>query len=75
LNENFIISILVGKEGKLNYYFLCNFDGKSESRYKGLADYVKTFQTKTGIEISLYIDFLSFGYKEGDDFDLLVYDV
>ena len=31
LNESFIITILVGKEGKLNNYSLCNFDGKSES--------------------------------------------
>ena len=75
LNESFIITILVGKEGKLNNYSLCNSDGKSESWYKGLTDYVKTFQTKTDKEISLYIDFPSFGYKEGDDFDLLIYDV
>ena len=74
-NENFNITILVGKDGKLKDYTLCTFAGKSESQYKGLADYVKTFQTKTDIDISHYIDFLSFGYKEGDEFDLLVYAV
>ena len=37
--------------------------------------YVKTFQTKTDIEISHYINALSFSYKEGDEFDLFVYSV
>ena len=75
LNEIFNITILIGKEGTLNDFSLCYLAGKSESQYKGLVDYVKTFQTKTNNTISHYIDFLSFGYKEGDEFDLLVYAV
>ena len=51
------------------------FLAKSKNQYKDLADYVKTFQTKTDIEISHYIDFISFGYKEDDEFDLFVYSV
>ena len=54
-------TILVRKKGKLNNYSLPNFDGKSKNQCKGLADYVKTFQTKTYIEISHYIYCLSFG--------------
>ena len=68
-------TILVGKKGKLNNYSLCDFAVKSKNQYKGLADYVKAFQTKTDKEISHYIDFISFGYKEGDEFDLFVYSV
>ena len=68
-------TILVGKKGKLNNYSLCDFAAKSKNQYKDLADYVKTFQTKTDIEISHYIDFISFGYKEDDEFDLFVYSV
>ena len=60
-------TILVGKKGKLNNYSLYDFAAKSENHY------VKTFQTKTDIEISHYINALSFSYKEGDEFDLFVY--
>ena len=62
-------TILVGKKGKLNNYSLCDFAAKSENHY------VKTFQTKADIEISHYINVLSFSYKEGDEFDLFVYSV
>ena len=65
----------IWKEGKLNNYFLCYFGGELEIQYKGIADYVKTFQTKTDVEISYYINFLSFCKKEIDEFDLLVYAV
>ena len=68
-------TILVEKKGKLNNYSLCDFAAKSKNQYKDLADYVKTFQTKTDIEISHYINVLSFSYKEGDEFELSVYSV
>ena len=53
-------TILVRKKGKLNIYTLCNIARKSENQCKGLANYVKTFQTKTYTEISHYIYCLSF---------------
>ena len=60
--ESFNDTILIEKKGKLNNYSLGNFVRKLESKYKALADYVKIYPTKTDIEISHYIDFVSFSY-------------
>ena len=75
LKEAFNVTVLIGKKGKFNDYNLCTFAGKSESQYKLLGDYVKTIQTDSTSDIIHNIDFPSFNYKEGDEFDLLVYAV
>ena len=77
LNEQFRITILVGKKGTLDDYYLCTFAEKEESLYPSLADYVRTFTSDVDNSIiSHYIDFRLFtNYKEGDEFDLLVYAV
>ena len=75
LDEAFNITILIGKKKTFNDFTLCTLTGKSESQYKDLADYAKTIQDNTNKAISYSIDFSSFGYKGGDEFDLLVYAV
>jgi hypothetical protein len=75
LNKAFNVTILIGKKGRFNDYTLCTFAGKLESQYKLLGDYVKTIQTDGTSDIIHNIDFSSFNYKEGDEFDLLVYAV
>ena len=75
LNEAFRVTVLVGQKGTLNNYTLCTFAEKSESQYKTLADYVNTFTSVTSNVITHYIDFRSFFYDVGTEFDLLVYAV
>ena len=75
LNEAFRVTVLVDEKGKFDDYSLCSFAEKSESQYKSLAAYVNTFTSITSNIITHYIDFSSIGYKEGDEFDLLVYAV
>ena len=74
-DEGFRFTVLVGRPYTLMYYTLCTFAEKRESEYKDLADYVYTFTSTTSNVVTHYIDFRSFGYKEGDEFDLLVYAV
>ena len=74
-NEEFRVTVLVDKNGRLNNYSLCSFAEKSESQYKFLADYANTFTSVTSNIITHFIDFKSIGYSQGDDFDLLVYAV
>lgn len=75
LNEIFRFTFLVGKKGRFNDYSLCTFVGKTENQYKSLADYLITFTSVTSNIIIHYIEFRTFNYKEGDEFDLLVYAV
>ena len=75
LNEAFRITVLVGRKGRFDGYSLCTFAGKKEEEYKDLGDYVNSFTSVSSNIITHYIDFSSCGYKEGDEFDLLVYAV
>ena len=75
LDEAFRITVLIGKKGRFNDFTLCSFAEKEESQYKYLGDYVNTFTSITSNVIIHYIDFKSFGYSEGDEFDLLIYAV
>ena len=74
-DESFRVTVLVGKKGTFDDYTLCTFAEKSESQYSKLADYAKTFTSISSNNIIHYIDFRSFSYKEGDEFDLLIYAV
>jgi len=75
LNEEFNITIFIGKKGAFDNFTLCTFYGIAESQYKDLADYVKTIKSNTNDVITEKVDYGSFGYKNGDEFDLLVYAV
>ena len=74
-NEEFNVTVLVGKKGKFADYTLCTFAELSQDKYSQLADYVKTFSSVSSNKITHFIDFRSFNYAEGDEFDLLVYAV
>ena len=73
--ESFRFTVLVGKSGRFKDYTLCTFAEKPESKYSELGDYVYTFDSVSSNVIPHYIDFRSFGYNEGDPFDLVVYSV
>ena len=75
LNEEFNITIFIGKKGAFANFTLCTFYGIAESQYKDLADYVKTIKSNTNDVITEKVDYGSLGYKNGDEFDLLVYAV
>ena len=78
LNEAFRITVLVGKKGSFNDFSLCTFAEIKESQFQKLADYVNTFTSVTSNVVIHYINFKSIKsneYKEGDEFDLLVYAV
>ena len=74
-DEAFRVTVLVGNKGDLDSISLCSFVGKKEEQYKELAKYANTFSAVSSNLITHYIDFRSFGLKEGDEFDLLVYAV
>ena len=67
--EEFMITVIVGKPGSFNDYTLCTF---KEKKYDELGDYVKTFSSVSSDEITHFIDFYNFDYKEEQEFDLLV---
>ena len=75
LGEAFRVTVLVGFPGQLNNISLCSFVGKTEEQYITLAKYAKTFSAVSSDLITHYIDFRSFEFKEGDNFDLVVYAV
>ena len=69
-DEEFTFTVLVGPRNHFNDYTLCTFaENKQEAPYK------YSFPSVSSNEIPHYIDFRSFGYKEGTEFDLLVYAV
>ena len=72
-NEAFTVTVLVRERGKFDNYSLCTFAENTD--YKNLGDYVNTFTSVSSNLITHFIDFRSFGYKEGKEFDLLVYAV
>ena len=75
-NEAFRITVLVGRPGRFDTYSLCTFAEEKTDDYSSLGDYVSTFTSVSSDQVSHYIDFSTVeGYKEGDDFDLLVYAV
>ncbi|MBO6243522.1 MAG: hypothetical protein J6O41_03010, partial [Clostridia bacterium] len=69
-NEEFIITVLVGPKDHFNDFTLCTFAEKKQK-----ADYIYSFSSVGSNEIPHEIDFKSFNYKEGTEFDLLVYAV
>ena len=74
LDEDFNITILIGEKGRFDSYTLCTFIENSENQ-NVLGDYIETIISgKTNI-ITHYINFSSFYYEEGHEFDLLVYAV
>ena len=75
-SEEFKITVFVAKKGKLENYSLCTIVKVKESEYKTIADYSKTFISSDKSDIvDHFIDFRSFGYKAGDEFDILIYAV
>ena len=74
-DETFRITVLIGERDSFKNYNLCTFAEKKESDYSTLGDYVKTFISETSNNILHFIDFRSFSYYEGRQFDLLVYAV
>ena len=74
-SEEFKITVLVGRKNTLNSITLCSFTDKKQSDIEKLADYVKSFSSVSSDDITHYIDFRSFKYKTGEEFDLLVYAV
>ena len=73
LGEEFIFTVLIARNGKLDNVNLCTF----VERKKGekIADYENSFPSKSSDEITTHIEFRNFGYKAGDSFDVLVYAV
>jgi len=69
-NKVFMITILIGPKDHFNDFTLCTFAEKKQQ-----ADYIYSFSSVGNNEISHEIDFKSFNYKEGTEFDLLVYAV
>jgi len=65
-----MITILIGPKDHFNDFTLCTFAEKKQQ-----ADYIYSFSSVGNNEISHEIDFKSFNYKEGTEFDLLVYAV
>ena len=77
-NEEFTITVLVGKRGRFTDYTLCTFTDITKSEFEKLGDYVYSFSSVSSNEIPHYIDFRSFkekGYDVDAEFDLLVYAV
>ena len=70
LNEEFTFTVLVGPRDHFKDYTLCTFAENKQS-----AAYIYSFPSVGSNEIPHYIDFRSFNYKEGTEFDLLVYAV
>ena len=70
--EEFMFTVIVGKPGSLSNITLCTF---MEKKHEDLGDYVKSFSSVSSDEITHFIDFYNFEYKEGQEFDLLVYAV
>ena len=74
-DESFRVTVLVGQKGHFNDFTLCTFAEKKESEYSKLANYTNTFTSVSSNVITHFIDFRSFSFNEGDEFDLLVYAV
>ena len=67
-DEEFTITVIVGEKGTLSWITQCELADK-----KSYGDYSNTFISVSSNIIIHYIDFLALGYKEGTEFDLLVY--
>ena len=74
-DESFRVTVLVGDIDHFKDFNLCTFAERSESEYSKLADYANTFTSVSSNLITHFIDFRSFSYEEGREFDLLVYAV
>ncbi len=71
LGEKFTITVIVGRKGTLDSITQCDLAVNDKSQY---GDYSNTFPSSETTDVVIhYIDFYSFGYKDGDEFDLLVY--
>ena len=71
-DEEFNITVIVGKRGELDSITQCELATTVDK--KSFGDYSYTFTSSTTSNVVLhYIDFGSFKYNIGDEFDLLVY--
>ena len=70
INEEFSITVIVGEKGTLGKYTMCDlaFGDKSS-----IGKYSKTFTSISSNTIIHFINFNSFGFSAGTEFDLLVY--
>ena len=76
LDEEFVVTVIVGEKGQFDNFNLCTFIGISQEEFKKLGKYVKSFTSSEKSEkIDHYIDFRSFKYEVGKEFDLIVYAV
>ena len=73
LNEEFTFTVLVGPKGSFDKFTLCDFAERKAG--EKIADYENTFPSVSSNPIYHYIDFRSFEYEVGKEFDLLVYAV
>jgi len=69
-NEEFIITVIVGKKGTLSSITQCELAFNDKSKY---GDYSNTFISVSSNLITHFIDFDKILYSEGTEFDLLVY--
>jgi len=69
-NEEFTITVIVGKKGTLSSVTQCELAFNDKSKY---GDYSNTFSSVSSNLITHFIDFDKIGYSEGTEFDLLVY--
>ena len=69
-DEEFNITVIVGEKGSLNDITQCDLAFNDKKKY-GL--YSNTFTSISSNIITHYIDFTLIGFKEGNEFDLLVY--
>ena len=69
-DEDFEITVIVGPKGTLDLISLCHLAFKDKSKF---GDYSVTFTSESSNIITHFIDFKTFQYSEGTEFDLLVY--
>ena len=73
LGESFMVTVLVGEKRAFDLFNLCTFaERKQDEKF---APYEITFPSTWSNPILHYIDFRSFDYNVGKQFDLLVYAV
>ena len=70
INEEFTMTIVVDRKGKLAEYTQCHFAFGDRSK---IGMYQKTFISVTSNTIVHFIDFPFIGIEVGEEFDLLVY--
>ena len=69
-NEEFTITVIIGLPGSLNSISQCDLAFGDKKQF---GDYSNTFTSVSSNIVTHYLDFTQIGYKEGTDFDILIY--